>query len=192
MLKRLITKIKKVNHPVLVATDMEAGPGTAIVRATEFPSIRAICETEEERLAYETGKIAAIESREALYDWTFGPCVDILKNHFSPITSIRSASEDYKEVIKYTKQYILGLHDNGLIATAKHFPGDGACLFDHHLTTPINPLSKEEWNNSYKKVYEEIINSNIKSIMIGHIALPCYDKKMKKLIFILPQPFHID
>ena len=95
MLKRLITKIKKVNHPVLVA-----GPGTAIVRATEFPSIRAICETEEERLAYETGKIAAIESREALYDWTFGPCVDILKNHFSPITSIRSASEDYKEVIK--------------------------------------------------------------------------------------------
>ena len=98
---------------------MEAGPGTAIVRATEFPSIRAICETEEERLAYETGKIAAIESREALYDWNFGPCVDILKNHFSPITSIRSASEDYKEVIKYTKQYILGLHDNGLIATAK-------------------------------------------------------------------------
>ena len=105
----MITKIKKVNHPVLVASDMEAGPGTAIVRATEFPSIRAICETEEERLAYETGKIAAIESREALYDWTFGPCVDILKNHFSPITSIRSASEDYKEVIKYTKQYILGL-----------------------------------------------------------------------------------
>lgn len=130
--KKLITKIKKVNHPVLVASDMEAGPGTAIVRAKEFPSIRAICETEEERLAYETGKIAAIESREALYDWTFGPCVDILKNHFSPITSIRSASEDYKEVIKYTKQYILGLHDNGLIATAKHFPGDGACLFDHH------------------------------------------------------------
>ena len=51
MLKWLITKIKKVNHPVLVASDMEAGPGTAIVRATEFPSIRAICETEEERLA---------------------------------------------------------------------------------------------------------------------------------------------
>lgn len=186
MLKWLITKIKKVNHPVLVASDMEAGPGTAIVRATEFPSIRAICETQEERLAYETGKIAAIESREVLYDWTFGPCVDILKNHFSPITSIRSASEDYKEVIKYTKQYILGLHDNGLIATAKHFPGDGACLFDHHLTTPINPLSKEEWNNSYKKVYEEIINSNIKSIMIGHIALPCYDEKDEETNFYPP------
>lgn len=40
MLKWLITKIKKVNHPVLVASDMEAGPGTAIVGTTEFPSIR--------------------------------------------------------------------------------------------------------------------------------------------------------
>lgn len=60
MLKWLITKIKKVNLPVLIASDMEAGPGTAIVGVTEFPSIRAICETEKERLAYETGKIAAI------------------------------------------------------------------------------------------------------------------------------------
>lgn len=175
--KAINSKIKKSDHPVLIATDMEAGPGTAIVGATEFPSMRAVCETKEEKLAYEMGKIAAKESREALYDWTFGPCVDILKNHFSPITSIRSASEDYREVIKFAKQYTVGLQENGLVATAKHFPGDGACLFDQHLTTAINPLTKEEWDSSYKKVYEEIINTNIKSIMIGHIALPCYDEK---------------
>ena len=63
-----------------------------------------------------------------------------------------------------------------MVATAKHFPGDGNCLFDQHLTTAINPLSKEDWDNSYRKVYEEIIEGGVKAIMPGHIALPSYDE----------------
>lgn len=174
--KLILNKIKdKITHPVLIASDMEAGPGSAIVGATRFPSMRAISETGNPELAYETGKIASLEAINAGYNWTFGPCVDILGNHFSPITSIRSAGEDYKEVIKYTTRYMEGVQDNGMVATAKHFPGDGNCLFDQHLTTAINPVSKEEWDATYRKVYESIINAGVKSIMPGHISLPSYD-----------------
>ncbi len=35
----------QIQHPILVASDMEAGPGTAIFGATTFPSMRAVAET---------------------------------------------------------------------------------------------------------------------------------------------------
>lgn len=175
--KKIMKQVKEViKHPVLIASDMEAGPGTAIVGATRFSSMRAFAETGDESLAYKAGEIAAIEALDAGYNWTFGPCVDILGNHFSPITSIRSAGENYQEVIKYTKEYARGIQENNMVATAKHFPGDGNCLFDQHLTTAVNPLTKDEWDKSYRNVYEEIIGMGIKSIMPGHIALPSYDQ----------------
>ncbi len=175
--RKIMKHIKEnITHPVLIASDMEAGPGTAIVGATRFSSMRAIKETNDETFAYKAGQIAAIEALEAGYNWTFGPCVDILGNHFSPITSIRSAGEEYQDVIKYTTSYAKGIQENGMIATAKHFPGDGNCLFDQHLTTSVNPLSKAEWDKTYRKVYQEIIESGIKSIMPGHVSLPSYDK----------------
>ena len=47
----------------------------------------------------------------------------------------------------------------------KHFPGDGYCKDDQHITTSINPLSKTMWNKTFKEVYKELINegSNISS-----------------------------
>ena len=67
------------------------------------------------------------------------------------------------------------MQDNGLIACAKHFPGDGYCDYDQHLTTAVNPLSKEEWDKSFGYLYEELINRGVKTIMPGHISLPAYD-----------------
>lgn len=166
----------QIQHPILIASDMEAGPGTAIFGATTFPSMRAVAETKCPQLAYEMGKIAALEAREIGYNWTFAPCVDILGNHFSPITSIRSAGEDVDDVICYTTHYMKGLQDHGLIATAKHFPGDGYSSFDQHLTTAINPLSKEKWDQSFRLVYQTIIDEGVRAIMPGHIALPSYDE----------------
>lgn len=175
--KQAIEQLKqRVQHPVLIASDMEAGPGAAIFGATAFPSMRAVAETNNPQLAYEMGKIAALEAREVGYNWTFAPCVDILGNHFSPITSIRSAGERVEDVICYTTHYMKGLQEHGLIATAKHFPGDGYSLFDQHLTTAINPLSKEEWDRTFRLVYQAIIDEGVCSIMPGHIALPCYDE----------------
>lgn len=97
------------------------------------------------------GKAAACKSREVGFNWTFAPCVDILGNHFSPITSLRSAGEDKNSVIKYTSEYYHGLEDFHMTATLKHFPGDGYTMFDQHLTTAINPLSKKEWDTTFHR-----------------------------------------
>lgn len=92
------------------------------------------------------------------------------------MTSLRSVGEDKDTVIQYTSNYYHGLEDNHMTATIKHFPGDGYTMFDQHLTTAVNPLSKRKWDNTYKHVYKYFINDGIKAVMPGHIALHSYDE----------------
>ncbi len=160
----------------LVAVDMEYGAGKALRGATRFPSMRAAAEAGDEQLAYRMGRIAAQEAQDAGYSWTFGPCVDILYNHRNPIVSIRTAGDHPDTVLRYGGAYMRGLQDGGLIATLKHFPGDGIPDCDQHITTTENPLSREEWDSSYGRIYRTLIEQGARAVMPGHIALPCYDE----------------
>lgn len=174
--KTLATKFRKENEQLLITTDMEAGSGTALVGTTCFPSMRAVKETKDPKLAYWMGVSAAKYAKLAGINWSFAPCVDVLFNHQSPITALRSASEDVDEVITYTTNYLKGMQEYGLLGTLKHFPGEGITKYDQHLTTAINPFHKEEWDRTYRKVYTSLINEGASSVMVAHISLGCYDK----------------
>jgi beta-N-acetylhexosaminidase len=140
---------KDKSHPTLIASDMENGAGFAIRGATEFPSMRAIARSGKSEYAYEIGVIAAKEAMNAGYHWTFAPCVDVLDNLYNPPLANRAAGNNVEEIIEYCGAYMSGLQDTGLIATLKHFPGDGYCENDQHITTPDNLMSREEWDESF-------------------------------------------
>ena len=170
-------------HPSLIASDMENGAGFAIRGATAFPSMRAISLSENSDYAYEIGVIAAKEAMNAGYHWTFAPCVDILGNVYNPPTANRSAGNNADAVIEYCGAYMSGLQDTGLIATLKHFPGDGYSDDDQHLTVTHNPLSKEEWDESYGKIYSTLIENGAMTVMPGHISLAAYDEQDENGIY---------
>lgn len=174
--QKTITKLKKENPQVLVTTDMEAGSGTALKGTVIYPSMRAAKEAGDPHLAYLMGCSAAKFAKESGIHWSFGPCVDILFHHQSPITALRSASEDVNEVVLYTSNYLKGMQDHGLLGTLKHFPGEGITTYDQHLTTSVNPLSKEKWDKTYRKVYTTLIEEGAASVMVAHISLGCYDE----------------
>ena len=163
-------------HPALIVSDMEYGAGCTILDAVQFPSMRAAGVAGDPALAYQMGAIAAKEARAAGYHWTFGPCVDIVGNTQNPIVGLRTAGDDPDTVITCGGAYMRGLQDNGLIATLKHFPGDGYGADDQHITTPVDPLSKEDWDATFGKVYAALIEQGAMAVMPGHIALPAYDE----------------
>lgn len=161
----------------LIVSDMEYGAGGALKGAVHFPSMRAVVRCGDPDVAYKMGEYAAKEVRRAGYHWTFGPCVDLPVNKTNPIVSIRAASADADETIAYAGAYMRGLQDNGLIATLKHFPGDGLCTDDQHITVPTNPLSRKRWMETFGKVYRTLIDDGAMAVMPGHISLPAFDKK---------------
>lgn len=161
--------------PALVVADVEEGAGF-LESGTKFPSMRGCGEADSEELAYEMGKISALEAGRLGFNWGFGPCVDILANPDNPIVGNRCPGDTTEQVIKIAGAVIDGMQENGLIATAKHFPGDGYPIYDQHLTTPVNPLSKGEWMDSFGKIYAALIERGVKTIMPGHISLPAFDE----------------
>lgn len=167
--------------PPFVVSDMEHGAGNMILGATKFSSMMAISQTNSEELAYEVGRIAAEEAKAIGYNWTFSPVADLAVNPDNPIVSTRSAGKEPEHVIKMVKAYMRGLQENGMIATIKHFPGDGHSHYDQHLTTPENPLDMESWNKTSGRVFKELIEAGAMAVMPGHISLPAWDTKDEEL-----------
>jgi beta-N-acetylhexosaminidase len=163
--------------PPLCTADLECGAGRAVRGLTVFPDLMALGANDSEELAYEVGTATALEGRSVGLSWTFSPCVDVAELADSPAVSTRSAARSVEAVIQTARGYLRGLQDHGMVATLKHFPGDGYTSYDQHLTTVNIPLSMAEWWGGPGKVYRELIDAGAKTIMAGHIALPAYDER---------------
>ena len=49
----------------------------------------------------------------------------------------------------------------------KHFPGDGRDERDQHVVTSFNDCSVEEWDATYRKIWEWGIDAGLESIMVA-------------------------
>ena len=176
MYTEMVNKYTKV--PVIVASDIENGPETAVKGTGYLPHPMAWGACDDEKLIEKAGKIVGSICRENGVHCTFSPIVDINYNFRSAECNIRAISDSPKEVVKIASALVRGLEDNdNMVACAKHFPGQGIDERNSHFVTTINSLSKEEWMATYGYVYKEFIKSGIGSIMMGHSALPAFQKE---------------
>src|SRR5207237_10368492 len=123
--------------PLLVSADLEWGAAMRVVGATAFPQIMAVGATGDPRDAYTIGAAAAVEGRAVGIPVNFAPDADVNNNPANPIINIRSFGEDPRTVSKLVIEYIHGLHDHGMLATLKHFPGHGDTQIDSHIGLPL-------------------------------------------------------
>lgn len=176
-LERSIRRLKEVSDiPPFIVSDMECGPGNMILGATKFTSMMGLSQTNSEELAYKAGRIAAGEAGEIGYNWTFSPVADLAIDPDSPVVSTRSAGNQPEQAIKIAGAYMDGLQEHGMMATIKHFPGDGYSSWDQHLTTPSLTLDAAAWRNGPGRVFQALIDRGAMTIMPGHIALPAFDE----------------
>src|SRR2546428_6171663 len=123
--------------PLLATADLEGGPGYVLFGATRLPLAMSIGATGDPQIAYDAAKLTAEEARAVGVSINFYPVADVQNNPLNPIINIRSFGEDPAEVSTFVRAYIRGAQENGLIATAKHFPGHGDVATDSHLEMPV-------------------------------------------------------
>lgn len=170
---------KNSKIPLLIACNAEGGGNGACVDGTAVGMPTKIGATNDSQYAYELGKICGREAQAIGCNWIFSPIVDINMNWRNPIVSKRCFSSNAEKVLEFGKQYLRGVKVNSnCICAMKHFPGDGVDERDQHLSRSVNSLTAEEWDNSFGKVYSGMIDAGIQSVMVGHIMLPEYSKKL--------------
>lgn len=160
--------------PLLTAANLEDGGNGSSIEGTAFGNQMAVAATNQTGDAYTLGKIASSEGKAVGVNFGFSPVVDLDLNFRNPITNVRTYGSDVDRVIKNAKEYIQAFHDNGIMTSIKHFPGDGVDERDQHLLTSINSLSVDNWKKTFGKVYQELIDFGSKAVMVGHIAFPAY------------------
>lgn len=163
--------------PLFIQEDYEQGPGSAIDEFTHLPILMALGATNSPELASEYGRILAQETRALGLNWLLNPVADLNRNFMNPVTNTRSVSDDPERAIRLLSRQVAAMQGHGLIATVKHFPGDGMDFRDQHLVTSVNSLGMDEWRTSYGRVFQQLIREGVASVMIGHITLPAYQKE---------------
>lgn len=164
--------------PMLISANLEAGLNQACYEGTRIGCQMGIAATGDKKYATELARIIGEEASALGINWAFAPIIDIDYNFRNPITNTRTFGSNAETVATFGKAYVEEVQKHGIAASIKHFPGDGVDERDQHLLASVNTLSCEEWDRTYGNAYKTCIDAGAKTVMVGHIMLPEYSKKL--------------
>ncbi len=168
----------KSKIPLLIAANTEAGGDGAVTDGTKIGDEIKVAATNDSEYAYKLGKISGVEASAVGCNASFAPIVDLTKNWRNPIIANRTWGADTDQVLDLSLEYMRGIMEEGIIPFAKHFPGDGIDERDHHLSYASNRQTKEEWMETFGRIYKGLADAGLPGIMAGHIHLPNVEKEM--------------
>lgn len=170
---RILQENSKI--PLIIACNTESGGDGACVDGTPIGGQTKIGATRKADYAYQMGYMANKEAVAIGCNLSFAPVSDIMYNWENPVIGLRTYGNEPKKVVEMTKAYMDGAHANpGFCCAAKHFPGDGLDFRDQHVANSVNSMSCEEWDKTYGRVYQNLIENGLDAIMAGHIMQPAY------------------
>jgi beta-N-acetylhexosaminidase len=173
--------------PLLIGADYETGaafrqrgghflPNNIYLGgATMFPYQMGLGATRDTALAYQQGRVTAIEGRAIGVHVAFAPVLDVNNNPANPVIGMRSFGENPHLVADMGVAMIHGLQQNGMIATGKHFPGHGDTDENSHLMAATVHASRAELDSVELVPFRRAIAAGVDGIMTFHGLIPALD-----------------
>jgi beta-N-acetylhexosaminidase len=161
--------------PLLIGMDAEWGLGMRLKGVDDFPRQIMLGAMKDTTLVYKMAQAIAYQCRRLGVHMDFAPVVDINNNPNNPVINFRSFGENKFNVSNYGTQYVKGLQENGVIASAKHFPGHGNTDVDSHKDLPTISSSEKSLMDLELYPFRQMINNMVGSIMIAHLQIPALD-----------------
>lgn len=161
--------------PLMVASDAEWGSGMRLDSTRSFPRALTLGATRDPELVRQFGRIVGESLRSTGIQVNFAPVVDVNSNPLNPVIGSRSFSENVALVGELGLAYALGLQDEYVLATAKHFPGHGDSDSDSHKTLPIISGDRSRLDSVELAPFHKLINGGVGAMMIAHLDVPALD-----------------
>ena len=165
--------------PLLVVADQEGGmvarfkapfavfPGNMALGATGSPDY---CKRAAQAIAKQLAAVGV--------NVNFAPCVDVNINPENPIIGVRSFGESPEMVAQLGAAAIEGFQMEGIMASAKHFPGHGDTSTDTHFSLPIIPYDRKRLDLVELVPFRAAIRIGVASVMTSHIIFPALDPEL--------------
>lgn len=156
---------KKINNyqegaivPFFVAADME-GCLNPFENFQNFPKFKDISTPEE---AFTFGQEAGLVLKRLGFNMNFAPVLDLEDK----ILNCRSFPGTLEEISLKGQKFIEGLHDSGIMAVAKHYPGGTLVGEDTHKDIAGATISVDDL-----KPFQGAMAVGVEGIMINHVIV---------------------
>ena len=162
--------------PLFIGIDQEGGWVIRLKEgATVLPGNMALGATGSTELAERAGEITAAELAAVGVNLNFAPVMDVNNNPQNPVIDRRSFGGSPELVSRLGVAYLRGLQRNGVLGTAKHFPGHGDTTVDSHFDLPTVNHNRERIRALELHPFRAAIDADVAAIMTAHIVYPAFD-----------------
>ncbi|WP_146909926.1 beta-N-acetylhexosaminidase [Arenimonas daejeonensis] len=122
------------------------------------------------RLAREHAWLMASEIRATGVDLSFAPVVDLGRGNRA--IGDRAFHAEPSVVAEFTRAYVAGMHEAGMAATLKHFPGHGSVLEDTHFDDAVDTRPLEVLHAEDLVPFVAGIEAGAEAVMMAHVKYP--------------------
>jgi beta-N-acetylhexosaminidase len=111
------------------------------------------------------------------------PVADLRTNPADGVIGDRSYGGDPSVVGPLVAAAVTGLHDGGIGATLKHFPGLGGAAGDPHAAMPTDGESLEQWSATQARSFQAGIDAGADAVMTTAVVVPGLDPTGTPAVF---------
>ena len=163
--------------PQLICVDQEGGPvqrfREGFFRLPPLARFGALHARDPEvalELARQHAWLMASEIRALGVDLSFAPVVDLGRGNRA--IGERAFHESPEVVAEFTRAYVRGMHEAGMAATLKHFPGHGSVLEDTHFDAAVDPRPLDALRAEDLQPFVAGIEAGAEAVMMAHVSYP--------------------
>ena len=161
---------EKNGYSAYLASDQEGGVVSRVcIGSALFPGTMAMAASPSAD-PYQVGKNCGNILGSMGILGNFGPVLDVNLDPMNPIIGSRSYSDDPETVARMGTEMIRGMHDGGMLATLKHYPGHGNVSTDSHLGLPRNPTPADVLMETEFMPFQRAIDAGADAIMTAHVV----------------------
>ncbi|WP_434985483.1 beta-N-acetylhexosaminidase [Vreelandella zhaodongensis] len=180
--RQLCSDIRHVRSELLLGIDQEGGRVQRIKEGvTRMPAMARIGEQFVDdpasglALAKDAGWLLGMEMAACGLDISFAPVLDV-ESGISSVIGDRSFSTDPSHVALLGQSFINGLHEAGMAAVGKHFPGHGGVAADSHVALPVDdrPLALIKQRDL---VPFSQLATQLDGVMPAHVIYSAFDSR---------------
>ena len=176
-LNNLYQSIAKV--PLLIGFDGEWGLDMRLKNTYRFPWNMTLGAVQDNQLIHEFGEHVGKHSKRVGIHVNFAPVVDINTNPKNPIIGNRSFGEDKVNVSNKAIAFSQGMQSQGVLGTAKHFPGHGDTSTDSHVGLPVLNFELDRLEDIELFPYRKIFDGGVGGVMTAHLSVPVLESNPK-------------
>ncbi len=160
-----------LDHPILVMLDQEGGQVNRVQADFAPPSELVVGAGGADHVRM-VERASAVGLHQLGVGLNLAPVADVRTNPRDQVIGDRSFGSNPAVVSPLVGAAVQGLHEGGVGATLKHFPGLGGAAGDPHVAIPTDPESEAQWEQVQMPAFAAGIAAGADAVMTTAVYVP--------------------